>query len=126
MIHMTSWQTAGMGKVGLVVCLFLFASACGGTSEIVEVTTTTVPTTTTTVPSASTTTISAMLGDSLPSVQALADGKQIFASFEGNGSSVLNSLDSKGQFSLIIASDSGPLKVFLENEKKVQAARQVV
>ena len=111
MIHMTSWQTAGMEKVGLVVCLFLFASACGGTSEIVEVTTTTVP-------SASTTTISAMVGDSLPSVQALADGKQIFASFEGNGSSVLNSLDSKGQYSLIIASDSGPLKAFLENESE--------
>jgi len=57
MIHMTSWQTAVMGKVGLLVCLFLFASACGGTSEIVEVTTntTTVPTTTTTVPTTTTT-----------------------------------------------------------------------
>ena len=41
-----------MKKLGVVVCLLLFASACGGTSETVEPPTTTVPTTTvpTTVP----------------------------------------------------------------------------
>ena len=66
----------------------------------------------------STTTISTVVDDSLPSAQALADGKQIFASFDGNGFSVLNSFDSEGQYSLIIASDSGPLKVSLKNDSE--------
>jgi len=33
MIHMTVCQTAGVKKTGMLVCLFLFASACGGASE---------------------------------------------------------------------------------------------
>jgi len=63
MINMTVWETVGMKKVGLLVCLLLFASACGGASETVELTATTttaipattVTSTTTTVPATSTT-----------------------------------------------------------------------
>ena len=33
MIHMKVCQTVGMKKVGLLVCLLLVASACGGGSD---------------------------------------------------------------------------------------------
>ena len=48
-----------MRKLGVVVCLFLFASACSGTSETVKTVTTTIPTTTlaTTTTAAPTTTL---------------------------------------------------------------------
>ena len=86
----------------IFLSLILCASACGASSETVAPTTTlastttatsttTVASTTTLLPYVSTTTISTVVDDSLPSAQALADGKQIFASFEGNGFSVLNS-----------------------------------
>ena len=121
---MSVCQTAGMKKVGLLFCLLLSGSACGGTSETLtptgtsDVSSTTVVPSTTAVLSLRSTTIPTMVDDSLPSTQALADGKQIVASFEGNGSSVLSSFDFKGQHSLIIASDSGPLKLSLKSDSE--------
>ena len=49
------WQTSGMKKVGVVVCLLLFASACGGASETLTPTSTSdLPTTTVTSTTAAT------------------------------------------------------------------------
>jgi len=74
--------------------------------------------TTTVVSSTTVSSMPALVDDSLPTTQALANGKEIVSSFNGNGTSVLDPLNFKGQYSLIIASDSGPLKVSLENDNE--------
>ena len=80
-------------------------------------TTTVAPITTATVDS-TTTTVADIAVDSLPSMEILAAGQQIVAFFEGIGSSTLKSLDISGEHSLIIASDSGPLKLSLAYQSK--------
>ena len=49
------------------------------------------------------------------SAETLADGQPIAASFEGTGSADLGSLSVAVNYSLIIASDNGPLKVSIED-----------
>ena len=48
-------------------------------------------------------------------MDVLAAGQEVAASFEGIGSSNLQTLDISGEHSLIIASDNGPLKLSLED-----------
>ena len=82
-------------------------------------TTTVAPTTTATAAvDSTTTTVVGIAVDSLPSIEILAGGQQIVAAFEGIGSSTLKSLDISGEHSLIIASDSGPLKLSLTYQSK--------
>ena len=50
-------------------------------------------------------------GESLPSTETLAQQKPIIASVAGEGSSVSQRFETAAGFSLIIASDSGPLEI---------------
>ena len=62
-----------------------------------------------------TTTTSELVSESLFSLEALADGQSIAASFEGSGSADLGSLSVAAEYTLIIASNNGPLKVAIED-----------
>ena len=57
---------------------------------------------------------------SLPSIEVLAAGQQVIASFVGTGASTFKSLGVSGDHSLVIASDSGPLKISLDDESETR------
>ena len=137
-----------MRKYAAVLAFLLIVSGCGGgpdtatptttvvvtptaapsksatTTTTVVVTPTAAPSTTatptTTVAPTTTATIANAAANSLPSIEALAAGRQVTASFVGVGASAFNSLDITGQHFLIIASDSGPLKISLASETETR------
>ena len=52
---------------------------------------------------------------SLPSTESLADGRTVLASFDGPGAPQLESFDAVDNYALVIASDSGPIKVTVDD-----------
>lgn len=108
-------MTIGLKNISALVLLSLFTVACAGasqsTDEAATETTAEVVSDSQGVP----TTTSAPLVESALSLETVADGQKVAASFEGNGSADLGSLNLAVDYSLIIASDSGPLKVSIED-----------
>ena len=52
---------------------------------------------------------------SLPSAESLADGRTVFASFDGSGSPELEPFDAVDDYALVITSDSGPIEVSVDD-----------
>ena len=105
----------GLKKFLVSVSLGVLAVSCAAGAESGDP-----PATDTTFESISgsqevTTTTSASKAESLFSLEALADGQSIAASFEGSGSADLGSLSVAAEYTLIIASNNGPLKVAIED-----------
>ena len=58
---------------------------------------------------------SAALEGSLPSVESLAAGRAVLASFDGSGSLEVESFDAAADYALVITSDGGPIKVTVDD-----------
>ena len=102
-------------KSSILISLVMLSFACASESQNIDLAATD---TTTAVVSDSqkvTATTSAPTSERFLSPEALADGQRVATSFEGKGSADLGSISVAADYSLIIASDNGPLKVSLED-----------
>lgn len=101
----------GLKKFSILVSISMLAVACASGSQSADPATTDTPSAEASDSQEATATTSAPAPESFPSAETLADGQPIAASFEGTGSADLGSLSVAVDYSLIIASDNGPLKV---------------
>ena len=101
----------GLKKFSILVSISMLAVACASESQSADPATTDTPSAEASDSQEATATTNAPAPESFPSAETLADGQPIAASFEGTGSADLGSLSVVADYSLIIASDSGPLKV---------------
>ncbi len=108
-------MTIGLKNISALVLLSMFTVACAGASQSTDeaATETTAEVVSDSQGVAATT--SAPTVESVLSLETLTDGQKVAASFEGTGSADLGSLNVAVDYSLIIASDSGPLKVSIED-----------
>ena len=105
----------GLKKFLILISLSALAVACASGSQDVNPTTTDTANPETSGSQEVTTTASAPAPETLFSAETLADGQSIAASFEGSGSADLGSLSVAAEYTLIIASNNGPLKVAIED-----------
>ena len=108
-------MTIGLKNISALVLLSLFTVACAGASQSTDEAATETTAEVVSDSKGVTTTTSAPLVESALSLETVADGQKVAASFEGNGSADLGSLNLAVDYSLIIASDNGPLKVSIED-----------
>ena len=101
----------GLKKFLLLISLFMLAVACASGSQDADPIATDTASAEASGSQEVTTTTSAPAPEALLSAETLADGQPVAASFEGTGSADLGSLSVAVNYSLIIASDNGPLKV---------------
>ena len=105
----------GLKKFLLLISLSVLVVACASGSQDADSTTTDSASAEAFDSQEVTTTTSAPAPEALLSAETLADGQPIATSFEGTGSADLGSLSVAVNYSLIIASDNGPLKVSIED-----------
>ena len=108
-------MTIGVKNFSASILLFMFGVACAGESQNIDQTATDTTPAEISDTQQVTATTSASTVESFFSIEALADGQQVATSFEGKGSSDLGSLSVAVDYSLIIASNNGPLKVSIED-----------
>ena len=108
-------MTIGLKSISALVLLSMFSVACAGASQSTDEAATETTAEVVSDSQGVTTTTSAPLVESALSLETVADGQKVAASFEGNGSADLGSLNLAVDYSLIIASDNGPLKVYIED-----------
>lgn len=101
----------GLKNLSVLVLLSVFVVACAGASQDGKQTSTETATTIALDTQEAPTTTSAPTLESPFSLETLSEGQQVATSFQGHGSADLGSLNVALDYSLIIASDNGPLKV---------------
>jgi len=104
----------GIKNFSVLVLLSVFGVACAGDSQSTDHTATDTSSAVVSDSQEVTTTTSAATVE-FPSLETLVGGQQVATSFEGKGSSDLGSLSVAVDYSLVIASDNGPLKVSIED-----------
>jgi len=108
-------MTIGIKNLSVLVLLSVFVVACAGASQDSKQTSTETATTIASDTQEAPTTASAPTLESPFSLETLTEGQQVATSFQGQGSADLGSLHLAEDYSLIIASDNGPLKVSVDD-----------